>query len=219
MTDIKIINKDFYGDNCLQDSLIDASVAPRSPQGFVELYEVDENDNEKLLSKSNLVVYSGREVIAQRLFNKSNALTSATENEFICWFGIGSGGTNVGDPLTPSPPVATDLDLAISAPISNIDPSCGDKRADGYWYKKPIDTIEFEQDVYNSNAWLIVKTVSRVSLADAIDQHISEAGLFTSEDGNLPDHPGPFHLFSKVTFPTVVKTSTRQLLFIWYIYF
>jgi len=214
---IKIVANDFYGDNCLKDNFAKDGSADRRPEGWVEIYEVDEDGTEILKQKSNLVVYQGREVIAQRMFN-INSSANGTKDEYITWFGIGSGGVNVGDPFNPTPPVATDTDLSIPIPISNIDPTCADLNG-GFYYKKPIESFSFEQDTYNDDAWLIVKTVSRVALADCDNAHISEAGLYTSEGGPIANYGGPFHIFSKVTFPTVVKTNTSQLLFIWYIYF
>ena len=214
----KIVAKDFYGDNCLKGSLDQMESTTRFPKGWVELYEVDEKGSEKLISKSNLVVYLGRETIAQRMFGLENEYSLPTKDETISWVGIGSGGVNTGDPFNPSPPVSTEIDLVSELPISSTDTTCADLK-EGFYYKKPIESITFEQDTYNNNSWLIAKTISRISLSDSIDSHISEAGLFTSEGGQIPGYAGPFHLFSKVTFPTVVKTNTRQLLFIWYIYF
>jgi len=214
----KIVAKDFYGDNCLADNILKQDSDKRNPQGWVEIYEIDENENEKLLGKHNLVVYQGRELLAQRLFNYSNSQVDTDPNEYIAWFGIGSGGVNVGDPFNPSPPIATDTDIYNELPINAIDSTCGDFH-DGFYFKKPIESIDFQQDTYNNNSWLIVKTVSRVSLGDSNGSHISEAGLFSSLNGPVPNHPGPFHMFSRVTFPTVVKVDTRQLLFIWFIYF
>ena len=214
----KIVAKDFYGDHCLNDKILGNDSDKRRPQGWVEIYEIDESNNENLIGKHNLVVYQGRELIAQRMFFVSNPQTVTNPDEYISWFGVGSGGVNVGDPFNPSPPVSTDTNIYNELPISAIDATCGDFH-DGFYYKKPIESIDFEQDPYNNNAWLIVKTVSRVSLADANGLQISEAGLFSAAGGAIPNHSGPFHLFSRVTFPTVVKVDTRQLLFIWYIYF
>jgi len=218
MSFYKIINKDKYGDYCLSDSVKGQDSQKRKPQGWVEIYEVDENNVEHLIGKHNLVVYQGRELIAQRMFNVNNVQSIPEPNEYISWFGIGSGGVNTGDPFNPSPPVSTDTDIYNELPINAIDATCGDYH-DGFYYKKPIESITFEQDSYNNNSWLIVKTVSRVSLGDANGSHISEAGLFSAADGAIPNHPGPFSLFSRITFPTVVKVNTRQLLFIWYILF
>jgi len=195
----KVVAKDYYGDNCLKDNTFQNDAVERHPQGWVEVYEVDENENEKLIAKSNLVVYLGREIIAQRMFgtDNPNANASSTRHETITWLGIGSGGVNVGDPFNPSPPVATDVDLAEEISFSDIDPSYADFR-NGHYYKKPIETVEFEQDTYNNNAWLIVKTISRISLSDATDAHISEAGLFASNGGPIANYSGPFHLFTNL---------------------
>jgi len=214
----KIITKDFYGDNCLVDSVTASKGKERHPQGWVEVYEIDENGIENLHSKSNLVVYQGRETISQRMFNVENVSCPSTRDDIIAWVGVGSGGVNVGDPFNPSPPVATDTDLAVPVQISAIDPTCADLRG-GFYYKKPIESVEYEQDTYNNNSWLIAKTTSRISLADSDGEHISEAGLYSSAGGPIPNYAGPFHLFSRVTFPPVVKVNTRQILFIWYLYF
>jgi len=213
----QIIAKDFYGDNCLNDSVIKVT-GPRRPKGWVEIYEIDEHNQSKKLGKFNLVVYQGRELIAQRMFYTDNSQAITSPDEYISWFGIGSGGVNVGDPYNPSSPISTDRNLNNEIPISAIDTTCGDFH-DGFYWKKPIESITFEQDQYNDNAWLIVKTISRVSLGDANGSHISEAALFSAAGGPIPNHSGPFHMFSKITFPDVVKVNTRQLLFIWYIYF
>ena len=213
----KIIIKDEYGKNCITASMGDnAHGGQRKPEGFVEIYEVDDDGKQKLIGKSNLVVYVGRELIAQHLVHLNNPSSSTDREEALYWLGVGSGGTSVGDPFNPNPPISSDEDLYESLPISTIDVSCGDLRS-GEYYKKPIEAIEFQQDPYNDNAWIILQTTSRISVSDCLGLNISEAGLFSSVD-NAPGATGPFHLFSRVTFPTMVKTETRQLLFIWYIY-
>lgn len=217
METTKFIIEDKYGDNCLSAEIGDSALGDsRKPEGFVEIYEVDENNNEQLVGKSNLVVYVGRELIAQKIVKINNPAIDTDFNEGLFWFGVGSGGVNEGDPFNPSPPVSIDNGLYVDLPISDADPTCADPR-EGWFYKKPIESVEFEQDPYNDNSWLIIKTVSRVSVSDALGAYISEAGLFTALE-NTPGYTGDFHLFSRVTFPTITKSETRQLLFIWYIY-
>ena len=61
--DILVQVSDMYGDECLGDSCNarEESVG-RKPQGYVEVYEVDkDNKKKKLIGKSNLVTYCGRE--------------------------------------------------------------------------------------------------------------------------------------------------------------
>jgi len=213
----KFIIKDEYGKNCLAATMGDeACGGSRKPEGYVEIYEIDEDGNQQLVGKSNLVVYVGRELIAQKITRLNNPSVDTQYEEGLYWLGIGSGGVSVGDPFNPNPPISTDDDLYESLPISATDVACGDLRGTDY-YKKPIEAIEFQQDPYNDNAWIILQTTSRIGVSDSLGLNISEAGLFSAVD-NSPGASGPFHLFSRVTFPTIVKTNTRQLLFIWYIY-
>jgi len=213
----KIIIKDKYGDSCIKESYGDKICGEgRKPEGFVEIYEVDKNGNQQLIGKSNLVVYVGRELLAQKLLRINNPSVDTQWEEGLYWLGVGSGGCAPSDPFNPNPPVSTDTGLYTDVPISDTNPVCADER-NGYFYKKPIEAFEFQQDPYNDNSWLIIQTVSRISVSECLGEYISEAGLFTSLE-NTPGYAGPFHLFSRVTFPTIAKTDTRQLLFIWYIY-
>jgi hypothetical protein len=217
-TIIKI--NDNYGNECLKDSAVQESSDARKPKGFVEIYEVDEDGTEKLVGKNNLVVYQAREWIAERIFNENNASTSTTPSMWINWLGLGSGGAPTGDPLTPNTPISTETDLDTKVPINPTDSNCADWDGSDY-YKHPLDVIEFQQDVANDNKYLITKVTTTIGTDDAngaSSQNLNEAGLFvsTSDTGG---HSGPFYLFSRVTFPTIVKDITRQLMFIWYIYF
>ena len=207
--------KDKYGDHCLKDSVFNVDESKRGPQGFVEIYDVTDDGN-KLIGKHNLVVYHGREMIAQKIFNLPNPNVVTEMNEYICWFGVGKGGVTAGDPFNPNPPIATDGDLYDSVPISGTDSTCADYRTDAF-YKAPIDDVEHQQDPDNSDSWIIIRTVTTLGLDRSTDEQISEAGLFTALD-NSPGYNGPFHLFSRVTFPTIVKTITRELMFVWYLY-
>ena len=215
-TEIKI--NDRYGEMCLQDSVAGSSmVGDRKPKGYVEIFDVKPNGDKQLVGKHNLVVYQGREWIAERVFNLDNVSVNTAPAQFINWFGIGSGGTPVGDPLNPITPVSTDSMLTTEVPFNDTDATYADLRESDY-YKHPFDAVEFEQDSNNDDSWLIVKVTTTVSTLDSNGYNLNEAGLFvsTSEAGGFA---GPFNLFSKVTFPTIVKDSTRQLMFMWYLYF
>lgn len=212
---------DIYNDQYLKDSFNKKDNSNRvKPQGYVEIFEKNMSGNEKLLGKNNLVVYQGREWIAERIFNVENSSTSTDKDEFISWFGIGQGGADiVNDPLTAYNPASGDTDLAsevglgigVDAPGQYADFRSGD------YFKHPFDSIVFEQDVNNNNEWLIVKITTTLNAEDANGNFINEAGLFTSTSLSA-GHSGPFHIFSRVTFPTLVKNSDRQLVFVWYIY-
>lgn len=207
---------DKYGDACLSDSVNKSCSKDRKPEGYVEIYEKDENGKEKLVGKSNLVLFVGREWIASRICNQNNSNISADEDEFISWFGLGVGGAPIGDPLNPTTPVNTDTGLSSEIGIHATDTNLADYRA-GYYYKHPFDSIEFQQDPLNDNSWLILKITTTISNEDANGHNLNEAGLFTS-NSDAGEHTGPFNIFSIVTFPTIVKDDSRQLVFYWYLY-
>jgi len=222
---IEVVVKDFYGDNCLQDS-IGASIRPNkgNPHGYVEIYEVDDSGNKKLIAKPNLVLYIGREWLASRIFNLNNANITATKDEFISWFGLGDGGVIPGDPLNPAPPALTDTGLSQQIMITATDSSASDYHVvdaehpeEGY-YKIPFDSIEFQQDSLNDDKWLVIKTVTTVGASFANDKQLSEAGLFSCESDLGGQDPRNYTIFARVTFPSIVKTSDRRLIFTWFLY-
>lgn len=190
------------------------------PKGFVEIYEISDDGKRVLIGKHNLVVYKGREWLLSRAFNFSNPNIPQTCNEFISWLGLGDGGCPIGDPLYPTAPTMEDVELSNPIMINPDDSVYADYRDNptpGY-YKAPFDTLTFEQDGYNYNTWLIIRVDSTISPADANDCNISEAGLYTAESSS-GGFAGPFNLYARVTFPTIVKSPMRQLLFEWYVYF
>lgn len=209
-----------YGEECLQDrNPLDINlsyIGERKPKGFVEIYEMLPNGSKKLIGKPNLVVYDGREWIAQRIFNTNNSNVTSGPSHFIAWFGLGDGGTPVGDPLNPTSPSATDTGLNNDIPISSSDSTCADKH-DGFYYKMPLESVEFEQDTNNANQWLICKVTIIVGADYGNEYNLSEAGLFTAPS-SAGGETGPFTLYARITFPSIVKTSSRILTFIWYVY-
>ena len=205
-----------FGDKC--------SVSPNKlnrakPEGFVEIYDVSLDRKKQLVGKYNLVVYKGREWLAERAFNTDNASVTTTPTEFISWLGLGDGGAPIGDPLNPTAPVSTDTALSNEIFINTTDTTCTDWRVSAF-YKKPFDSLAFEQDAGNANKYLIAKVTTTIASADSNGENINEAGLFVcpSSAGGV-GNTGPWDLFSRVTFSTIAKTSARQLVLIWYIYF
>ncbi len=211
-----IKTKDHYGEHCLSDSLCNVRDNKIGPKGYVEIYERDKFGNENILGKSNLIVYNARELIAQKIVNINNNYADSSLNEFLCWFGVGDGGANSGDPFNPNPPLNRDTNLYNSIPISATDATCADYNG-GFFYKAPIDDITFEQDPLNENAWLILRTITTLGMQRSVGYQINEAGLFTAAS-NASGYGGPFNLFARITFPTLVKTDTRELVFIWYLF-
>jgi len=218
--DMVIQIKDKYGD-CLSDKSMGAGLKRNCerPKGFVEIYEVDKN-GKRLIAKPNLVVFQGREGLLSSAFKTRNEHIAPLEDEFICWFGVGDGGCPVGDYINPTAPTVEDLDLVNSVMISASDATCADWRitpAVGY-YKHPFDSVSFEQDPDNYNYWLIGRVTTTISNEDANGYNLNEAGLFSAAS-NAGSYTGNFSLYARVTFPTIVKTDSRQLLFVWYVYF
>jgi len=250
---VEVVCKDFYGDDCLVDSMQDREKkSERRPKGIVEIYDVDKNGQKKLIRKNNLVLYQGRETLAQMLVRVNTVdeigqppLTPMAGNKdhFLCWFGIGSGAASTecypgtGDVFAPEPPTNEDIELKCPEMISNSDPTYADyhiKNEAGYpgicrsvypetgHYKKPFSTVSFEQDTLNDNKWIVIRIGVNITSQDGNGtdpkgQAINEAGLYTA-DSNYGGHDGPFALFARVTFPTLLKDDTRRLMFAWYLF-
>jgi hypothetical protein len=218
----EIVVKEMYGDNCFRDSMKPGGIK-RGPKGFVEVYEVQPNGEKVLVSKSNLILYLGREWVAQRIMNLNNPSVTPTKDEILYWFGLGDGGVDPADPLDPIAPIITDTDLYSRLMINATDASCSDYHVTGVgypdtgYYKKYFDSVEFEQDNLNDDKWLVIKITFTVGVDDANGGLISEAGLFSAESDS-GGYPGPFSIFARVTFPTIIKTDDRQLIFRWYLF-
>jgi len=231
-----IESEDFYGDNCLDDSILQKKEKLRGPQGEVHIYDCDKKNNKKkLIQKSNLVVFLGRELLAQRLVNLTNPFFTSgypSKDEFLCWFGLGDGGVRPADPLDPIPPINNNDFLNSPIPVFNSTSSAyadfhtvGDvyKGGDVYSvtgsYVKQFDLngIVFQNDVLNDSRQLVIQITTTIGTTNANGYQLSEAGLFTAES-NIGGYNGNFSLFSRVTFPALIKTNDRRLIFVWYLY-
>ena len=209
---------DNYG-QCLKDSAfgIKSEQSDMRPKGFVEVFDVTEDGNKTLVSKSNLVLYQGREFIGERIFNiDGGGSVDSYKDMFISWLGVGSGGAPEGNPLVPTAPVSTDTGLSQEVPFNAVTVSYGDFRG-GNFYKHPFDLVNIEPDPANSDKYLICKVTVSIGVDDCNGSNLNEACLFISSTTD-DSHPGPFYSFAKITFPTIVKDSSRSLMFIWYIY-
>ncbi len=212
---------DNYGEQCLGDAANSNQSQGRKPEGFVEVFEenVDGSGSRKLVGKSNLVLYVGREWLASRIFNVNNGNISATADQFLSWLGLGDNGTMPGDPLIPVPPTNGNQALNSEIMINDSDATLGDYRGTGDigYYKHPFDTVVYEEDAANDAANLVCKVTTTIEADDANGSNLSEAGLFVSSS-SAGGHAGPFNIFARITFPTIVKTSDRRLIFVWYVY-
>jgi hypothetical protein len=239
-TEIRVTES--YGENCLVDSVNANRKSSRRPQGEVHIYEKEENGRKKLIHKSNLVVYRGREMLAQRLVNVNLSSIVVppypdypTKDEYLYWFGIGDGGVVPADPLDPTPPINDDEYLYSPVMISDTtsadyaDPhAAGSLRIDGFtypstgFYKKRFDQdttnrVTFETDALNDDRYLVIKITTTIGVNDANGTQLSEAGLFSAES-SAAGYAGQFSLFARVTYPSLIKTSDRRLIFVWYLY-
>jgi len=220
-TEIEI--RDFYGDKCLSDSIRPDGGGRGKPEGYVEIYEEDDKGERQLVGKHNLVLYQGRTQLAQRMMNLENSQVTSTKDEFVTWFGLGDGGVLPADPFDPIPPILTDTELYSLVMISATDSSSADYHVvdadhpeEGY-YKHPFDSVEYEQDAMNDDEWLVVKITTVIGIDNANGYQLSEAGLYTAES-SLGDYSGQFTLFARVTYPSIIKTEDRRLIFRWFLY-
>jgi len=218
LNDIQINVHDHYG-HCLQDGVNINNYNNRGPKGFVEIYEIFSDGKKKLIGRPNLVLYIGREWLTQRLFNLNNSSVTSSPGDFVYWVGLGDGGSPSGDPLNPTAPTNVDTGLDNDIMINASDSTNGDLRAvpvAGY-YKQPIDGVEFLQDENNNNAYIICKVTITVGASNGNGYNLSEAGLFAAPSSSGGE-TGPFTIYARTTFPSIVKTSSRILTFIWYVY-
>lgn len=221
--DIMIVVEDQLS---FRDSLNSSPVKKESPiKGHVQIFEIVNGEKKLTFEKDNLVVYLGREWVASRIFNRisPNLIppyipTPVAPDEFICWLGLGSGGTFTPDGYDPAPPSSTNQDLVTEIIINTIDPSShlGDLRGGGYYKHKLFDVI-YEPDTNNASRYLIAQVQIQIDEDDANTQLISEAGLFTAAS-SAAGYSGDFHLFARVTFPSIYKSIDRILFFVWYLY-
>lgn len=225
------------------------------PKGRVTIHARDiEGSTNKLWlveDKSNLVVYRGRNWLAQRAFNKDmNATRAGWKNNYISWFSLGTGGAVVGNPLTPSSPALANYELSQHIPVGSgsryvtVGGRDYHQFDDGYpvfVYDNEIPSTEYEnipsgcthvnpEDSlsYKCDGFLLGKI--RVTVAadeynggteDTDYKDVNEAGLFVSPS-NLRSYSfnsTDMQLFARVCFSTIRKSSTRELVFTWYIYF
>ncbi len=209
-----------YSD-CLNDSFCKCNTIKREyrkvPKNYVDIYEIKDNKR-KLLTRNNLIVSAGREWAASRILNMQNINITSTPNEFLCWFGVGSGGCLLEDPLNPISPTNADTDLKNKVVMHESNFSYGDYVSGEGYYKKQFDNIEYIQDQYNDNAQLICLVTNSLTQDDANDNIINEAALYTGIS-SLSGYGGPFTLYAKITFQTIIKKPNMNLIFAWYLFF
>jgi len=253
---IEVIARDFYGENCLVDSPLTNQPQSRKPEGLVEVYDVKDDGTKQLIRKNNLVLYQGRETLAQMLV-RTNTIddsgqpplqpVAGNKDMWVNWFGLGQGAADTecnpgsGDVFAPEPPTNEDTELACPIMINVSDASCADyhilgdpgypggdcQGTGGLYpttgnYKHPLSDISFEKDSLNDNRWIVIRISVIVGIDDAngsltAGQAINEAGLYTAAS-DVGAYSGDFALFARVTFPTLLKNSSRRLQFVWFLF-
>ena len=227
------------------------SGGPDSPlKGRVRIYERKIDGDKKLYlveDTSNLILYRGRNWLAQRAFNSNMSARSVNpswKDLYLNWFAVGSRGST-SDPLVPASPTLQDYQLGNQLPISSV-PASDFITVSGVQFHAFDSTYPqflYDTDVNNSTLWsgcqqtdnvqglsnmrcdgfligLIKVTVTSNECngpATPGYQDINEAGLFFGLAS--PTLPTDLGIFSRVCFSTIRKDVTRELVFSWYIYF
>lgn len=206
----------------------DDTAKPR--RGFVQIFDKDSGEclvkNQPCqfggTGKNNMIVYAGRTVIPQILFDKNRVLDSGEKDMHIRYLSLGSGGASESKPLDPYTPSPEEEELACEEFIFNdeSDLEALTSYADE-GRKKPIGSVEFQNDPENTPENprpLIAKAVTEIEYSEAVGVDINELGLWLS-DSAVPGEASKYILFSKVNISTIRKGEDRALVVIWYIYF
>ena len=207
--------------------------------GRVQVYahKIAGSDKELYLLRdtSNLVVYHGRNWLAQRAFNINDVTDSGWKDCYVSWLGIGTGGTLEGNPMIISSPDLTNTALATHGVI---DSGIRYVTVAGKQYHKfddtyPTLTVDSEVSATGlGNAYdnkLVMKVVTTLAADEANDdggvsdpdayQMINEAGLFFADVNTISPVPTKMEMFARVAFPSIKKNSEVELIFTWYIFF
>ena len=238
-----------FDDELVCGEMVKEANSAKPRMGRVRIHErrLDEDGGKKLYlveDINNLIVYRGRNWLAQRAFNTNLTNRPYWKDKYISWLAIGTGGAVVGQPLTPTSPVLEDCALNAHGTVGGdrcVTVNSKDYHAIDISYPKFLhdpDVTETlcsdcsEQDsidltTYRCDQFLIglVRTTIVASEANGISpatyQDISEAGLFVSPSNDLTYSfaPTDMQLFARVCFSTIRKQDSRELIFSWYIYF
>lgn len=235
MQDRKIILNDNLGNNIHDDVYFNDN---KPVLGRVKIYQHNVGDTKLFLlhDTNNLVVYRGRRYLSRRAFN-INASTDSQDfkNLFISWLAVGKGGAIGNNPLIPTAPHIANSVLSSQG---TIDSGVNYVVVNSKQYHK-FDTgyptfITDGQIMDNSVAQpgdneLVVKVKVTIGADEANGdggvfdpdayQDINELGLFLSDKNTISPAPTVMELFSRVTFPTIRKTSQFRLTVEWLLYF
>jgi hypothetical protein len=135
------------------------------------------------------------------VFEKENLIVNSART--ILSYAIAEGGMNIvnlklgrnghiSDPLSPIPPQITDTSLIDTAPFT-----------------KPVTTYIYLPDITNATSVAFSFVIEKPEGNGTGVVEYTEAGLFTSNG----------KMFSRVTFPSLAKDSTRKIIIDWTINF
>jgi hypothetical protein len=203
---------------------------------------------EVVLDKWNTIVLRGRVFAIEKLFGDvvpNGTLQGATVykqnlSRVLVAFGIGTGGTPIGNPFSPTPPSFSDMDLAAPAPfrkyVSNdlanypaLTPAemllYSDSRttvAAGVttttYYKKQFESVPvWSIDTVGNEVYK--KLILRIDELDARSMNINELALYMGHYDPVMNTMADLEIFSRITFPTEnLNDPSKQLLIEYYIY-
>lgn len=178
----------------------------------------------------NLVVQAGREFALRKLFNLIPSIDTTLDNfnrRVIACFGVGIGGTPLGDPNNPIPP--TPADTSLNTPVSLITTTDAtssiylDRVTNGVeynWMKKkftgsPTIVLNSTTDEY------YVKVTLSILNTEVRGRNINELSLFTARDTSTTAGVYTnFLMFNRLTFSTEFfpTENTKALEFDYYLY-
>jgi len=185
------------------------------PRGFLTLKYRDPITKQIVdtFTKKNTIVYDGREIFGQKIFNKDIVTGSNEKQLFIAYMSVGDGGADPSDPNLILAPDVNDTGLVNELVIDATDPQCADGGK-----KKVISNIEFLQDVTKNNRYLIAKATMIINANQFVNTNFNEVGLWFA-DSNNPATVTTFKLASRITIGTTSKNNITDLIFEWYYYF
>lgn len=178
----------------------------------------------------NLVVQTGREFALRKLFNIIPSIDNTQDNfnrRVICSFGLGIGGTDIGNPNNPLAPTPADTSLNTPVPIIQTTASTSslylDRVTNGSnydWYKKkftgsPVIVANTTTDEY------YVKVTLSILNTEVRSRNINELALFTGRDTvGSPGNYSNFIMFNRLTFATEFFPSenTKSIEYDYYLY-
>jgi len=218
----KVFLNDSYGKELFDNTRLSVGGMIK---GYVEIYDKISAKEKLLIAKPNLVLYKGREWLAQRAAYKTMSSWDDTAKDgYINWMGVGTNGASPGDIMTPLSPTLPDSNLLSPIVLNSSESNYIDLSLSGQEYQvKPVASKIFVNDIVNQNRYLICQFQTTIISTDANGPNretyydLNEAGLYVGGEDSLSSIP--ISIFARCTFSTIRKDSGRELVFIWNIYF